>query len=67
MFIDVCLCVCGLCEHVHVFVITVQSLSPIRPLRPLGLQHARLPCPSLSPEVCSCVCMCAFRDVYVRA
>ena len=25
-------------------------------LRPLGLQHARLPCPSLSPRVCSNSC-----------
>ena len=25
-------------------------------LRPLGLQHARLPCPSLSPGVCSNSC-----------
>ena len=25
-------------------------------LRPHGLQHARLPCPSLSPEVCSNSC-----------
>ena len=26
------------------------------PLRPHGLQHARLPCPSLSPRVCSDSC-----------
>ena len=26
------------------------------PLRPHGLQHARLPCPSLSPQVCSNSC-----------
>ena len=25
-------------------------------LRPLGLQHARLPCPSLSPRICSHSC-----------
>ena len=25
-------------------------------LRPYGLQHARLPCPSLSPGVCSNSC-----------
>ena len=26
-------------------------------LRPLGLKHARLPCPSLSPGVCSDSCL----------
>ena len=31
----------------------VQSLSPADSLRPHGLQHTRLPCPSLSPGICS--------------
>ena len=31
----------------------VQSLSHVQPLRPHGLQHTRLPCPSVSPRVCS--------------
>ena len=35
-----------------VIVIVVQSLSHIWLLRSHGLQHARLPCPSPSPEVC---------------
>ena len=35
-----------------IIVIVVQSLSHIWLLRSHGLQHARLPCPSPSPEVC---------------
>ena len=34
----------------------VQSLSLSNPLRPDELQHTRLPCPSLSPRVCSDSC-----------
>ena len=34
-------------------VVVVQSLSHANSLWPHGLQHARLPCPSLSPGVCS--------------
>ena len=33
--------------------VLVQSLSCVRPLSHLGLQHSRLSCPSLSPRVCS--------------
>ena len=34
----------------------IQSLSRVHALQPHGLQHARLPCPSLSPRVCSNSC-----------
>jgi len=34
----------------------VQSLSRVNSLQPHGLQHARLPCPSLSLGVCSNSC-----------
>ena len=37
-------------------VIVVQSLSCVWLFATHGLQHARLPCPSLSPEVCSDSC-----------
>ena len=37
-------------------VIVFQLLSCIYSLRPLGLQHTRLPCPSLSPRVYSNSC-----------
>ena len=33
-----------------------QSLDCVRFLRPYGLQHPRLPSPSLSPRVCSSLC-----------
>ena len=36
----------------HLFVV-VQLLSSVRLLRSHGLQHVRLPCPSLSPGVCT--------------
>ena len=39
--------------HVH---IVVQLLSPVWLLWPCELQHTRLPCPSLSPWVCSNSC-----------
>ena len=35
----------------------VQLLSHADSLQPHGLQHARLPCPSRSPEVCSNLCL----------
>ena len=38
------------------YVVAVQSLSHISSLGPHGLQHARLPCPSLSTKVCSNSC-----------
>ena len=34
----------------------VQSLNHVQLLRPRGLQHIRLPCPSLSPWVCANFC-----------
>ena len=34
-------------------VVVLQSLSPVQLLATHGLQHARLPCPSPSPRVCS--------------
>ena len=37
----------------YCFYIIVQSLSCVQLLRSHGLQHARLPCPSPSPWVCS--------------
>ena len=37
-------------------VVFVQSLSCVDSLQPHGLQHTRLPCPSLSPGVCSNSC-----------
>ena len=42
----------------QVVAIVVQSFSHVTSdsLRPLGLQHARLRCPSLSPGVCSNLC-----------
>ena len=46
---------CGFLVHsVHSFV--VQLLSHVGCLRTQGLQNARLPCPSLAPEVCSNSC-----------
>ena len=39
--------------HIIFSIDVVQSLSHIESLRPHGLKHARLPCPSLSPGVCS--------------
>ena len=36
--------------------VVVQSLSRVRLFWPHGLQHARLPCPSPSPRVCSNSC-----------
>ena len=36
--------------------VVVQSRTHFDSLRPHGLQHARLPCPSLSPQVCSNSC-----------
>ena len=38
-----------------IFVVVVQSLSRVR-LWTQGLQRARLPCPSLTPRVCSNAC-----------
>ena len=39
------------------YVVVVQSLSPVPDSLQLhGLQHARLPCPSVSPGVCSDSC-----------
>ena len=37
-------------------VVIVQSLIHVRLLQPHGLQHARLPCPSPIPRVCSDSC-----------
>ena len=38
------------------YFVVVQSLSVSDSLQPLGMQHSRLPCPSLSPRVCSKPC-----------
>ena len=38
---------------VYIFFVVVQSLVMSDSLQPHGLQHARLPCPSPSPRICS--------------
>ena len=40
----------------HVLLLLFSLLSHVRLLRPHGLQHARLSCPSLSPGICSDSC-----------
>ena len=35
---------------------SIQSLSHVNSSQPHGLQHTRLPCPSLSPRICSNSC-----------
>ena len=40
----------------HSMIAVVQSLVMLDSLQPPGLQHARFPCPSLSPRVCSNLC-----------
>ena len=40
------------CKCLLIVLTVVQLLSPVRLLQPHGLQHARLPCPSLAPRVC---------------
>ena len=40
----------------HILLLLVSLLSHVRLLRPHGLQDDRLPCPSLSPGVCSNSC-----------
>ena len=40
----------------HISILVVMSLSSVLNLRYHGLQHTRLPCPSLSPGVCSDSC-----------
>ena len=42
---------CG--TYVALIVVVFQLLSCVWLLQPHGLQHIRLPCPSLSPKVCS--------------
>ena len=41
-------------KNTHIYI--VQSLSHVRSLRSHGLQHARLPCPSPTPQTCSNSC-----------
>ena len=45
---------CRPSKNIHV---VVQSLSHVNSLRPHGLQHTRLPCPSPSPGACSNSCL----------
>ena len=45
-----------LCKCLLLVLIVVHLLSPVQLLQPHGLQHDRLPCPSLSPRVCSNSC-----------
>ena len=42
--------------NLNKLVVVVQLLNVSDFLRPQGLQYARLPCPSLSPGVCSDSC-----------
>ena len=51
MFIAELSCICFVQYSVF-----VQSLGRVGSLRPHGLQHARLPCSSLSPGACSSSC-----------
>ena len=44
-------------QHEVWFVVVVQSLSRVQLFATHILQHARLPCPSLSPGVCSNSCL----------
>ena len=37
-------------------IVVVQSLSHVQHFATHGLQHARLPCPSLAPRTCSNSC-----------
>ena len=44
-------------RNLYTFVIVVQSLSLVQLFMTHRLQHARLTCPLLSPEVCSDSCL----------
>ena len=45
------------CTYIYMCIFLLFSCSVISDfLQPYGLQHARLPCPSLSPRVCSNSC-----------
>ena len=49
----------GLCMTLHCYKVqfnSIQSLSHVQALRPHGLLHARLPCPSPTPGTCSNSC-----------
>ena len=51
--VSVCVCVCVcMCVYLLLFNRSVMSDS----LQPHGLQHSRLPCPSLPPGACSNSC-----------
>ena len=49
----ICVCMCVCAWHMHFLVVVVQSLVVSNSLRPHGVQHTRLPCPSKSSGVCS--------------
>ena len=49
-------CICSFFQILIPIVSVVQSLSPVQLFGPSGLLHARLPCLSLSPRVCSNSC-----------
>ena len=40
------------CMHIHLYLKNCSSVAKLDSLWPYGLQHTRLPCPSLSPGVC---------------
>ena len=44
------------CTWIILIIVVVQSLSHVQLFATHGLQHARLPCPSPSPRVCSHSC-----------
>ena len=48
------------------FLTVVPLLSCPTPWQPRGLQHTRLPCPSLSPRVCSNWCPFEFAQIHVH-
>ena len=42
--------------YIHIYVVVIQLLSHVLLFATYELQHARLPCPSLSPRVCPNSC-----------
>ena len=59
--VDLCpLTLCGICSQIcteeNKYISSVQLLSRVQSLWPLGLQHTRSPCPSPTPRVYSNSC-----------
>ena len=53
---EIYVCISLVTQVTKMYFFVVQSLSCVQPLRPQGLQHARLPSLALSPEVYSSSC-----------